>query len=201
MVKKITFFSRLRWLVKFFSFLSLRGRHGIVSLLMLGKETLINSVLRANRCVAAVLKPLRTTKYARALRSSRLALHPAKQIPQRLRKFLAAILDVLVFLLFVFLLITLARFSVASGTAFYLFGSVLCGFIIGASVTESLRSRFLFPLSLMFFGFLAACLTTLGWKEFVRDTPEKIQEGVFWLLLIVAILLLFWRLRASRQKR
>jgi hypothetical protein len=44
---------------------------------------LINSVLRANRCVAAVLKPLRTTKYARALRSSRLALHPAKRIPQR----------------------------------------------------------------------------------------------------------------------
>jgi hypothetical protein len=42
------------------------------------KETLVNSVLRANRCVAAVLKPLRTTKYARALRSSRLALHPAK---------------------------------------------------------------------------------------------------------------------------
>jgi hypothetical protein len=46
------------------------------------KEMLINLVLRANRYVATVLKPLRTTKYARALRSSRLALHSAKQIPQ-----------------------------------------------------------------------------------------------------------------------
>jgi hypothetical protein len=42
------------------------------------KEMLMNSVLRANRCVAVVLKPLRTTKYARALCSSRLALHSAK---------------------------------------------------------------------------------------------------------------------------
>jgi hypothetical protein len=46
------------------------------------KETLINSALRANRGVAVVLKPLRTTKYVRALRSSRLALHPAKRISQ-----------------------------------------------------------------------------------------------------------------------